>query len=61
MSKNLFLGFHYVESITPLGIIGHFYPSLFIEYGQESLKVEKYDKFLSLRANLTQIEPEFGP
>ena len=42
-------------------MIGHFYPSLFIEYGQESLKVEKSDKFLDLKASLNLIEPEFGP
>jgi hypothetical protein len=32
-----------------------------IEYDQNSLKLKKSDEPLSLRANLTLIEPNFGP
>jgi hypothetical protein len=32
-----------------------------IEYDQNSLKLKKSDERLSLRANLTLIEPNFGP
>ena len=44
-----------------LWTIGHFHQSLLIEYGHESLKLEKWDQCLGLRANLTLIEPNCGP
>ena len=34
---------------------------MLIEFGQESFNLKKSDEFLSLMANLTLIEPKYGP
>ena len=49
-----------VNIVCERSLIGHFYQSVLIEY-QEILKLEKSDEFLGLKANLTLIEPKFGP
>jgi hypothetical protein len=41
--------------------LGSFYQLLLIEFGQESFNLKKSDEFLSLMANLTQVNPIMNP
>ena len=41
--------------------MGSFYQLMLIEFGQESFNLKKSDEFLSLMANLTQVNLNMDP